>query len=71
MNERLEKIRHLLNELEVEVETGAASVGGRDFSALELPLVIQEIVDDLQPLLTPYEAVLYWHLFRHSLLAIW
>jgi hypothetical protein len=34
---------------------------------LELPLIIQEIVDDLQPLLTPYEAVFYWHLFRHSL----
>jgi len=39
----------------------------REFSALELPLVIREIVDDLQPLLTPYEAAFYWHLFRHSL----
>jgi len=34
---------------------------------MELPLVIQEIVDDLQPLLTPYEAVFYWYAFRPSI----
>ena len=67
MNERLEKIRQLLSELEDEVETGAAAIGDRDFSALELPLIIQEIVDDLQPLLTPYDAAFYWFLFRHSI----
>jgi 5-methylcytosine-specific restriction endonuclease McrA len=67
MGERLDKVCQLLNELEVEVETGAASVGDRDSSALELPLIIQEIVDDLQPLLSPYEVAFYWHLFRHSL----
>jgi hypothetical protein len=66
MNERLDKIRRLLSELEGEMETGAASVGDRDFSALELPLIIQEIVDDLQPLLSPYEAAFYWYAFRHS-----
>src|ERR1035438_5082477 len=38
-----------------------------DFPALELTHVIQEIVDDPQPLLSPYEAAFYWHLFRHSL----
>jgi hypothetical protein len=67
MNERLEKIRELLTALEDEMETGAASVGDRDFSALELPLIIQEIVDDLQPLLTPYDAAFYWYLSRHSI----
>jgi HNH endonuclease len=67
MNERLEKIRQLLNELEDEMETGAASVGDHDFSGLELPLIIQEIVDDLQPLLSPYEAAFYWYAFRHSI----
>jgi len=49
MNERLEQIRQLLSELEDEIGTGTASTGDRDFSALELPLIIQEIVDDLQP----------------------
>jgi hypothetical protein len=66
MNERLEKIRQLLSELEVEMKVGAPA-GDRDFSALELPLIIQEIVDDLQPLLTPYDAAFYWFLFRHSI----
>ena len=41
--------------------------GDRDFAATELPLIIQEIVDDLQPLLTPYEAAFYWYAFRHSI----
>ncbi len=44
-----------------------APAGDHDFSALELPLIIQEIVDDLQPLLTPYDAAFYWFLFRHSI----
>ncbi len=59
MNERLGKIRQLLSKLEVEMETGVASTGDRNFSALELPLIIQEIVDDLQLLLTPYDAAFY------------
>jgi hypothetical protein len=67
MNERLEKIHQLLSELEDEMETGAASVGDRDFSALDLPLIIQEIVDDLQPLLSPSEVAFYWYMFRHSI----
>jgi hypothetical protein len=66
MNERLEKIRQLLRELEVEMKAGAPG-GDRDFTARELPLVIQQIVDDLQPLLTPYDAAFYWFLFRHSI----
>ncbi|MGO9240839.1 MAG: HNH endonuclease [Bryobacteraceae bacterium] len=67
MNERLEQIRRLLNELEDQIGTETGSLGDRDFSALELPLIIQEIVDDLQPLLSPYQAAFYWYLFRHSL----
>jgi hypothetical protein len=67
MNKRLEMIRQLLSELEVEVNAATATVGDRDFSALELPLIIQEIVDDLQPLLEPYDAAFYWFLFRHSI----
>ncbi len=65
MNPRIEKIRQLLSELEVEAE--AHPSGDRGFSALELPMIVQEIVDDLQPLLTPYDAAFYWFLFRHSI----
>lgn len=32
-----------------------------------MPLIIQEIVDDLQPLLSPYEAAFNWYAFRHSI----
>ena len=65
MNERIEKIRQLLSEIEARAEVAPA--GDRGFSALELPFVIQEIVDNLQPLLTPYDAAFYWFLFRHSI----
>jgi hypothetical protein len=67
MSERFERIRELLNEIEEETGTGDTSAGDRDFSALELPIIIQQIVDDLQPLLTPYVAIYYWYFFRHSI----
>jgi hypothetical protein len=67
MRERLEQIRQLLSDLESEMESGSTSTADRDFSALELPGIIQEIVDDLQPLLTPYEAAFYWYALRHSI----
>ncbi len=65
MNQRIEKIRQLLNEL--EAESAALATGGSDFSALEMSALVQQIVDDLQPLLTPYDAAFYWFLFRHSI----
>jgi hypothetical protein len=66
MNERLRQIRKLLNDLELEMKPGAPG-GDRDFAAEELPLIIQQIVDDLQPQLSPYDAAFYWFLFRHSI----
>ena len=65
MNQRIDKIRQLLNEL--ESEPNAQSVGDRDSSASPLPIIIQQIVDDLQPQLSPYDAAFYWFLFRHSI----
>ncbi|HVN92280.1 MAG TPA: hypothetical protein VMT38_01215 [Terracidiphilus sp.] len=65
MNQRIEKIRQLLNELETEPEAQAAA--NPDFSASELSHVIQQVVDDLQPQLSPYDAAFYWFLFRHSI----
>jgi hypothetical protein len=62
---RIEKIRQLLGELEAESTT--APRGDIGFSALELPDIIGEIVDDLQPILTAYDAAFYWFLFRHSI----
>lgn len=70
MTEQIDKIRQLLNELEA-IGIGAESSLGNSGSlpAIEMSVVIQEIVDDLQPQLTPYEAAFYWYLFRHSLAA--
>ena len=65
MNPRIEKIRQLLSEL--DAETATAPRGDAGFSALELPDIIAEIVDDLQPILTAYDAAFYWFLFRHSI----
>jgi hypothetical protein len=65
MNPRIEKIRQLLAEL--EMEPSSSSKGESSFSALELPDIIGEIVDDLQPILTAYDAAFYWFLFRHSI----
>ena len=69
MKERLDKIRRLLSELEDARWKSERHPPGedRDFSALELPLIIQEIVDDLQPLLSPYEAAFYWYAFPYSI----
>jgi hypothetical protein len=66
MKERIDQIRQLLSELEEEI-SGARPDADASFSALELPLIIQGIVDDLQPLLTPYDTAFYWYLFRHSI----
>jgi hypothetical protein len=66
MNERVERIRQLLRELEAEFAAGVRT-DGHDRSADDLALVVQQIVDDLQPLLTPYDAAFYWFLFRHSI----
>ncbi|HXN53249.1 MAG TPA: hypothetical protein VN943_15060 [Candidatus Acidoferrum sp.] len=56
MKEQFEQIRKLLDEIESGSASASESEIGRDFSALELPTIIREIVDDLQPLLSPYEA---------------
>jgi hypothetical protein len=65
--ENIEQIRALLNAIEAEGTSIPESKSGTEFTAYELPLVIQEIVDDLQPLLTPYDAAFYWYAFRHSI----
>ena len=65
MNPRIERIRQLLGELDAESTTSPR--GDLGFSALELPEIIGEIVDDLQPILTAYDAAFYWFLFRHSI----
>jgi len=66
MKDILNQIRELLNQAETLSCSDSEIGSDNDFSAFELPAVIQEIVDDLQPLLTPYDAAFYWYAFRHS-----
>ena len=67
MKEHVEQIRNLLSTIEEECASAHESKDDPSFAAFELPQVIQEIVDDLQPLLSPYEAAFYWYAFRHSI----
>src|SRR5713101_839503 len=67
MKEDLEQIRTILNRIEAESASASELSGNSSFAAHELPQVIQEIVDDLQPLLSPYESAFYWYAFRHSI----
>jgi hypothetical protein len=67
MKTHLNQIRQLLSELEVQADSILIQNSDHGFAAAELPLIIQEIVDDLHPLLTPYETAFYWYAFRHSI----
>lgn len=73
MTNRFDQIRDLLAEIENESPGRPAADEHENalientFTAFELPQIIQEIVDDLQPLLEPYEIAFYWYAFRHSI----
>ncbi len=66
---QIEQIRGLLDEMEKEISTPDDQAFAQNFNALEIPDVICSVVDFLQPSLLPYEAAIYWHLFRKSILA--
>ncbi len=38
-----------------------------NINILDLPQIIKDIIDFLQPALSPYETVIYWFMFRHSI----
>ncbi|MBF0584525.1 MAG: HNH endonuclease [Magnetococcales bacterium] len=63
----IDKIVELLGELEKELDSSDQSSVEKNFDALEMPEMVGSIVDHLQPLLTPYEAAVYWYMFRHSI----
>ncbi len=66
--EKLRKAKELLAEIESDLESAEDAVSPKNFDALEVPQLVTSIVDFLQPQLTTYEAAIYWHLFRHSVL---
>ena len=66
---QIEKIRALLDEIETEKGSFDDQAFTENFNFLELPDLICSVVDFLQPSLYPYEAAVYWYLFRQSILA--
>jgi hypothetical protein len=67
VKEEIEKIRELLNTIEKsDKETDSDSVK-KTFDLFELPQIIKDITDFLQPSVTPYGMVIYWYMFRNSI----
>lgn len=69
MKEKIDQIRELLSQIERDSTRVEADSFERNFDALELPTLVAQIVDYLQPKLYPYEAAIYWHMFRYSIVA--
>jgi len=67
MKKTIDEIRTLLDHLEGETPSDDDAAFIRDFSALELPNLVNDVVDYLVPYLDPYEAAFYWYCFRHSI----
>ena len=68
MDERIKKIRELLDDVADGLEAGPDREFAHNFDALELPSVVSSVVCHLQPLLAPIEAAIYWHMFDRSIL---
>lgn len=68
MNEKINKIKELLNEIEANQNLESEKSFKESFELFELPEIVISIIDFLQPLLLPYESAIYWYLFRHSII---
>ncbi len=68
MEKEIQKIRELLTTIETQADKEVEESFKQSFELFELPEIVSSIVDYLQPLLFPYEAAIYWHMFRHSIL---
>jgi len=63
-----DRIREILDEIDASSATADDQAFAANFNALELPDLICSVIDFLQPSLFPYEAAVYWHLFRKAIL---
>lgn len=68
ISSKIAVIRELLIEIEAD-KTPSPNIpaAGNDANTADVSIV-SDVVDYLQPLLTPYQSAFYWHLLRHSLL---
>lgn len=66
---KIDKIRALLDQIEGEAHDTDDATFVYNFDALEIPSIVASVVDYLQPQLFPYEAAIYWYLFRSSIIS--
>jgi hypothetical protein len=69
MTDEIKQIRDLLDKLEKAKDEVAEKTFKETFELFELPDIISSIIDFLQPLLLPYEAAIYWYMFRRSIIS--
>ncbi len=69
ISDKLSIMREALNDLEKSLNEESEPSTLRNVDAFELPELVSAIVDYLQPALMPYEAAIYWLLFRRSVLS--
>lgn len=67
MKEKINQIKELLNQLELEANDEQGQQFSKNYNALELPSIISSVVEYLHPLLNPYEIAVYWYLFNKSI----
>ncbi len=67
MEEELKNIRASLDKIERDDRAEKNKFTMADFGRFDLPKHVCDIVDYLQPLLSPNEAAIYWYLFRNSI----
>jgi hypothetical protein len=68
MKEKIDQLRAIADALEKEYRQAEESAKWDTYDAfLEMPTLVSEIVNYLQPLLTPYEVAYYWHMFSKTI----
>lgn len=68
MRTQIDQMRKLLDEIECKTQSASPSDNSIILEAAGAFQIVADVVDYLQPLLTPYQAAFYWYLFRHSIL---
>lgn len=64
--EQFDTIRRLLNEVAAHIE--ATEPAPTPYSGAEIETLVRDVVDLLQPQLSPYAAAFYWYMLRHSII---
>jgi hypothetical protein len=68
MADEIKQIRELLDKFENSQSESMEKSFKESFELFELPDLVASIIDYLQPLLFPYEAAIYWYMFRQSII---